>query len=131
MTFSGLLQAGLLAAFVSFLGIVVYSRSINKKIKSEANHLDTENITVYATAANTLLEPLRRQLEITQQEAEELRNKVKELTREISAQSLIVDETTDKLERANQRADYFQGEYERVMGLPANRRRPPPRSSTF
>lgn len=125
---SSLLQASVFGAIVAFLGIMVYSRSINKKIKSEAHHLDTENITVYATAANTLLEPLRKQLEETQKEADGLRTTVKELNREIAAQSLIVEELTDKLDRAVQRADYYQSEYERLAGLPLTRKSTPPRN---
>lgn len=122
---ANIIQVVVVAALTTFVGLIVYSRAINRKINSEAKHLDTENITIYATAANTLLEPLRNQLENTQKEAESLRSKVKELTREISAQSLIVEELTEKLERANKRADYFQGEYERLVGLPNIRKSPP------
>lgn len=127
---STLFQGGIIAAFVTLITLFLYSKNINNKLKAEARHLDNQDISIYTESAKTLIEPLRAELENAQKETKELRIKVKELTRDIEAQSLLVTELTEKLERANKKAEYFeneakyyQNEFARIIGSPAIRRK--------
>jgi peptidoglycan hydrolase CwlO-like protein len=60
---------------------------------------------IAVTSAITLLKPLQDRVKELQGECEDLRQQVRDLSDEVEHQRLVINETTSKLEAANQRAD--------------------------
>lgn len=103
-----------------------------KRIRSEASHLQAQDVRIYTDTASELIEPLRREMnsardeaakariEATKakEEAEELRNQIKEMGRDLQAQQIMVAEATENLQAANARAEFWEREFHRVNKPP-------------
>lgn len=122
-------------AVSSIVGLIALVASIvnglgqRRKIEAEVANLPVANVTIYADAARTMMEPLRKELELTQLECEKLRGRVRELAttvqeqdRKLQEQGLLVDDLTSKLEAANRAAAWYKSEFNRITS-------PPPKGS--
>lgn len=98
-------------------GVGLFSiRAQNRKLSSEATHLDVKNIEVFAGAATELLEPLRTELAEARGELAEAKKQIKELSAEVEHQRQVINTTVSKLEAVNRRADYYQKAFDERAG---------------
>src|SRR5215472_7307056 len=111
-TFDIVLSALSVVSLPTLLGMLIHARAKNRKLTSEATHLETEDVQVISATALQLLTPLRERVRELEVECTELRIQVRDLTTEVGHQRALVADTTAKLELANRRADYYQQAFE-------------------
>lgn len=103
-----------------------------KRIRSEASHLQAKDVKIYTDTASELIEPLRKEMnearteataakneaKLAKDEAEKLRSQIKEMSRDLQAQQIMVTEATENLQAANARAEFWEREFHRVNKPP-------------
>jgi septal ring factor EnvC (AmiA/AmiB activator) len=121
-----------IAGILAFAGSLWAGYWNLKRIRSQAEHLQAKDVQIYTSTASELIEPLRKEMnearaEATlakdeakkaKEEAESLRAQIREMSRDLQAQQLMVAEATENLNAANARATFWENEFHRVNRPP-------------